>query len=317
MHNVHDQYAKDTLTALLGPVGPVELEKEVRSEAQRIDLFFTPAPGRLVGLAALGLLGRLTRRPCSLEHFHNTPDGMALVACLRKHLQLCHVLSLEPEPPPMVPLVWVLSSGRPDSGLRGIGLTQGRGWPRGVYLSPPLLRLGVVAINELRETPDTLLLRLLGAGRTLKRAAAELRRMPPDAPEVRVVLPILIRYHLAAATDPEQTSEDKEFAMSTQDVVAMWEQRVRQEEQRLRQEAIAQCQEKFASEVQALTSEAQALASEAQETLRLLYEVRFGPPPASVRARLDRVSDPLELARLRELIGRAPKEQIDRELAGA
>jgi hypothetical protein len=249
---------------------------------------------------------------------------MAIVACLRKHLQLCHVLSLEPEAPAMVPLVWVLSSGRPDSGLRGIGLIQGRGWPRGVYLSPPLLRLGVVAINELRETPDTLLLRLLGAGRTLKRAAAELRRMPPDAPEVRVVLPILIRYHLAAATDPEQTSEDKEFAMSTQDVVAMWEQRVRQEEQRLRQEAIAQCQEKFASEVQALaseaqalTAEAQALASEAQETLRLLYEVRFGPPPESVRARLDRVSDPRELARLRELIGRAPKEQIDRELAGA
>ena len=294
MRNIYDQYAKDTLRALLTPVGPLDIEKEVRPEAQRVDLFFTPARDRIAKLTLLGLLGRLTRRPCSLEHFHNTPAGLIIIECLRKHLNLCHLLSLEPIPPPAMPLVWVLSSGRPDGALAGLGLTQGRGWPRGVYLAPSLLRLGVVAINELREERDTLLLRLLGSGRTLKRATAELRRLPPDALEVQVVLPILIRYHLEAATDPDRTSEDKEFLMSTQDVVAMWEQRVRQE---------------------GLDKGRQEMAVAARQALLVLYEVRFGlPAPEVVRARLNETSDPGVLGRWIELVGRAPRNEVDQVL---
>ena len=197
-----------------------------------------------------------------------------------------------------MPRVWVLSSGRPDSALRGIAMQQGRDWPRGIYLAPPLLRLGVVAINELREERGTLLLRLLGAGRTLRRATEELRRLPPDALEVQVVLPILIRYHLAAATDPDRTNEAKEFLMSTQDIVAMWEQR-------LRQEATEKGIEKGIEK--GLTA--------ARRMLLAIYEARFGSAPEGVRARVTKESDLDVLTRWSDLVVRASQEEVDRVLA--
>jgi hypothetical protein len=63
-----------------------------------------------------------------------------------------------------------------------------------------------------------LILRLFGAGSTLRQAIAELKALPPDALERRVMLPILVRLRFEVPADQEQqTSEDREFLMSTQD----------------------------------------------------------------------------------------------------
>ncbi|HSN98890.1 MAG TPA: hypothetical protein VLS89_11415 [Candidatus Nanopelagicales bacterium] len=236
MHNVYDQYAKDTLCALLTPAGAVKTEQEVSADAQRVDLYFAPDAARAGTLGPLGLLGRLAGRPCSLEHFHQPPSPAVLVGCLRKHLNFCHVLSLSSHSHSSdsserlpTPTVWVLSSGRPTSGLSGLHMQRAKGWPAGCYLAAPVLHFGVVVLNELREVRDTLALRLLGTGATLRRAVAELRRLPPDALEVQVVLPIMLRYRLAVPADPgEQTDEDKEVLMSTQDALGLWEQQVLQ-----------------------------------------------------------------------------------------
>jgi len=126
--------------------------------------------------------------------------------------------------------MWVLSSGRPESGLAGLRCEPMAGVPTGIYLAPPLLRLGIVAIRELPETRETLLLRLMGAGPTLKRAIAALKALPEDAPERAIALPILLRLRLDAPKDPaKQTREDQEFLMTTQDVVELWKQEVRNE----------------------------------------------------------------------------------------
>ena len=43
------------------------------------------------------------------------------------------------------------------------------------------------------------------------------------------MLPIMLRYRLAVPADPgEQTKEDREFLMSTQDALGLWEQQVLQ-----------------------------------------------------------------------------------------
>ncbi|HET7500719.1 MAG TPA: hypothetical protein VFK02_06940 [Kofleriaceae bacterium] len=42
------------------------------------------------------------------------------------------------------------------------------GWPPGIYEGPPLLWTRLVVVSELPVTPDTLLLRLLGAGQVLR-----------------------------------------------------------------------------------------------------------------------------------------------------
>ena len=77
---------------------------------------------------------------------------------------------------------------------------------------------------------DTLLVRLLGAGSTLKHAIAELQALPAEAPERRLALPVLLRLRLAVPTDPaQQTSDDQEFLMNTQDIVETWRREAIQE----------------------------------------------------------------------------------------
>jgi len=117
----------------------------------------------------------------------------------------------------------VISSGRPDAGINGLGFDPMPGGLRGIYESPPLYCTRLMVVSELPVTRDTLLVRLLGAGATLKQAIAELTALPAEASERRLALPILLRFRLTVPTDPaQQTSEDQEFLMDTEDIVETW-----------------------------------------------------------------------------------------------
>jgi hypothetical protein len=101
---------------------------------------------------------------------------------------------------------------------------------RGIYESPPLQYTRLVVVSELPVARDTLFVRLLGAGSTLRQALAELQAGPAEAPERRLVLPVLLRLRLTVPTDPaQQTSDDQEFLMDTQDIVENWRREAVQE----------------------------------------------------------------------------------------
>ena len=179
----------------------------------------------------LGLLGRITSGSGTLEFFHNTPGGDELTACLLKHGEFCHFVSQrKTSPPSPIPIQWVISSGRPDGGIDGLGFRPMTGWPPGLYEGPPLLWTRLVVVNELPVARNTLLLRLLGAGSVLRQAIAELEALPADTPERMLALPVLVRLRLAVPSDPtQQTSDDQEFLMNTQDVVETWREEAIQE----------------------------------------------------------------------------------------
>jgi hypothetical protein len=104
------------------------------------------------------------------------------------------------------------------------------GWPPGIYEGPPLLWTRLVVVSELPVTPDTLLLRLLGAGQVLKQAIAELKALRAEDPARSLALPLLVRLRLEIPTDPAQrTDDDQEFLMQTQDIVETWRQEAIQE----------------------------------------------------------------------------------------
>ncbi|HSK01895.1 MAG TPA: DUF4351 domain-containing protein, partial [Kofleriaceae bacterium] len=169
--------------------------------------------------------------PSALEFFHNTPNGNELAACVIKHGMFRHRLSLRKEPPP-VPILWVISSGRPKGGIEGLWLRamNVNDWSPGIYEGPPLLWTRLVVVSELRPGRDTLLLRLLGADRVLEQAIAELKALEAASPERTLALPILLRLRLAIPTDPtQQTSDDQEFLMHTQDIVETWRREARRE----------------------------------------------------------------------------------------
>lgn len=304
MRNRFDQLMKQALCALLLRAGTVETDAEVSPETQRIDLWFHHDPARAGALAGLGLLGRLVSRPCAIEAFHTTPRPTELDACHRKHMNFCHQLSTRaPSLPP--PRQWVLSSGRPVSGLKGFGCRRARGWPRGIYVAPPRLRLGIVVIRELPVEAETLILRLFGAGSTLKQAIAELKALPPEALERRVMLPILVRLRFEVPADQEQqTSEDREFLMSTQDAMEIWERQLRDEGLRKGMD-------------EGLRKGMERGLTAARHSLLLIYETRFGTVPLAVRARMEATSDLDTLMRWTERVARDAREDIDRELGAA
>ncbi|TMQ05127.1 MAG: DUF4351 domain-containing protein [Deltaproteobacteria bacterium] len=123
---------------------------------------------------------------------------------------------------------------------------------RGIYESPPLQWTRLVVVSELPVARDTLLVRLLGAGSVLKQAIAELQAPPAEAPERRLALPVLLRLALTVPTDPaQQTSDDQEFLMNTQDIVETWRREAIQEglQQGERKLLLRQLRRRFGAEV--------------------------------------------------------------------
>jgi post-segregation antitoxin (ccd killing protein) len=226
---VFDQFDKEMVRTAAEIHGPVVTDAEVWAAPRRIDLWFTPDPTRAPIPEYLGLLGRIIGGPSTLEFFHNTPNGEELKACLIKHGEFHHALSLRKVPAPN-PTQWVISAGRPNDGIEGLGFRPLKGWPSGIYEAPRLHWTRLVVVSELPVARDTLLVRLLGADRVLKQAIAELKALPADAPERTLVLPILLRLRLDVPTDPaKQTADDQEFLMTTQDIVETWRRKAIEE----------------------------------------------------------------------------------------
>jgi hypothetical protein len=238
----------------------------------------------------LGLLGRIAGGPTTLEFFHNTPSGDELAACLIKHGEFRHFLSLRRTPPP-VPIQWVISSGRPDGGIDGLWLRPIAGWPSGIYEGPPLLWTRLVVVNELPVARDTLLLRLLGAGSVLKQAIAELKALQTEAPERALALPILLRLRLTVPSDPaKQTTDDQEFLMDTQDIVEAWRREAIQE-------GVQQGRE-------------QGLKQGVAHSLVEVYEARFGAMPEDLRAVVEDTDDEPTLVAWLRLVGTRSADEI-------
>lgn len=290
MRTHYDQLCKQMMRIELEVRGPIETDAEVAADTRRIDLWFTRDPTRGPMPDRLGLLGRIASDSCTFEFFHNTPSGDELADCLIKHGEFRRFLSLRGVPPP-VPIQWVISSGRPDSGIDGLWLRPMQGWPPGFYEGPPLLWTRLVVVNELPVARDTLLLRLCGAGAVLRQAIAELKELPADAPERTRILPILLRLRLTVPSDPaKQTTDDQEFLMDTQDIVETWRREAIQE-------GIVQGREEGVKEGVA-------------RSLVALYKARFGAMPEDLRAVVEDTDDEPTLLTWLLLTGTGNAEEI-------
>ena len=309
-----DQFGKEMVRKALAARGPVETDAEVPADTRRIDLWFVPDPARAAVSNHLGLLGRITAGPSALEFFHCTPGGDELAACVIKHGQFRHYLGLRKALPP-VSIQWVISSGRPETGIEGLWLRRLRGWPSGIYEGPPLLWMRLVVVSELPVVRETLLLRLLGAGQVLKQAIAELKVLSAAAPERTLALPILLRLRLEVPSDPDkQMSNDQEFLMHTQDIVENWRQEAIQEgvkqgiergiEQGIEQGIERGIEQGIERGIKQGSERATA------RSLVDVYEARFGAMPEDLRAVVDDTHDEPTLRAWIKLAGTREAHEI-------
>ena len=88
----------------------------------------------------------------------------------------------------------------------------------------------VVVLAELPRTRATLLLRLLGAGRLLREALADLAALPDDAWEKSIATPLLVHFRLG--NDEPATNEEDDVSAEIRAWFEDYQQKLRAEERK-------------------------------------------------------------------------------------
>lgn len=293
MHNRSDQFAKNILRDALSRASSSETEVEVLAATQKIDVYCVPDPARAAERAQMGLLGELSAEPSLFEPFQGTPTLSQLRRCVNKQHTWHHELerraraaagapsrdtgreasALEEVP---FPALVTIGPGRPETVLDAYGckLLQ-----PGVYDAVWGLVLRVVVLSELPRTRETLLLRVLGAGRLLREALADLAALPDDAWEKSIATPLLVHFKLGS--DEPATNEEDDVSAE----IRAW---FEDYQQKLRNEAIREGRREGRKE------------GECSLLLRLL-RARFGELPAATVARIE-AADMADLERWGERV---------------
>ena len=159
---------------------------------------------------------------CSFEAFSQAPRVPDALRCLGKMLAIWEererkATSSGSGKDNPVPPMWLVCAGRPTTALEQFAFQLRSGWGPGVYrLLGAALPLGVVVVPELTRTRETLLLRLMGRGRTLREALEDLRELPADAWERPATARAIKVLRSAKAADADTAPDPEEEAiMST------------------------------------------------------------------------------------------------------
>jgi hypothetical protein len=186
--NLHDTFIKDWMKEMLSDFGTIEVEREISSEIQAIDLVFFPTDDAPYDRSTLGLLGRMIDRPCGIEAFRNTVPEWEICNCRHKRFvlsgELHRLARAKPtnRKTPLNPFLWILTPTFGDRLQKEFCVWTQPSWGPGIYFLPNPDHTAIVVIHQLPKTLDTLWLRLLGRDRVQADAIEELLALPPDHP---------------------------------------------------------------------------------------------------------------------------------------
>jgi Domain of unknown function (DUF4351) len=232
--NSFDQFSKQFLEEFLLPLGAVETSHEVSGEAQFVDVYFIPNLESTTTSPGLGLLGRIAQTPCLIEPFRNQPSSDEVRSCLLKlyqvHGDYRRRARREHENLPEVhlPQLWVLASSASKALLSGFGASPENDWESGIYFLSPSLKTVIIAINQLPCTQETLLLRLLGEGKTQRQAITEVLAFDTKDPRRSSILKLLASWKISIEVTEQVAEAEKELLMALSQAYLEWEQQTEQ-----------------------------------------------------------------------------------------
>jgi hypothetical protein len=310
MKNRFDRMAKNAYSEALAPIVDVKTGLETSPDAQIIDLWCEARNQRGVDrepLEELGLLGRMVREPYLLEPYSGTVTLGEVRQCVRKqdgrHQELQHRDASAWKVPPWL---WIISTGLPVAAL-GLGFEPCRAWPRGFYALPEPWRVRLVVRSELRRERATLLLRITGVGRVLREAVEDLKQEPEDSRMRRLLARELARMHCELLAEPGgNTPEEEEFAMSGEEMLREVEARARSQGER---DGRAQGEREGREDGLRWGRE-----EEARRMVRLAFEERFGPMPASLEETVGKIAGVNELERAMKICLTRTRDEVEQAL---
>jgi hypothetical protein len=228
----HDQFAKQYLEELLAPLGNVETSREISPEIRQVDVWFVPTPSPATAAENLGLLGRMATSACLLEPFRNPPSPAEVLDCQSKLNSVRSEMRRKARrertsfPESDWPHLWILSPSCSTRLLNGFGakLNPSGNWGDGVYFMPEFLKTGLIAINQLPVTEDTLWLRVLGKRGTQKQAIDELVALPQQNPYRQTILQILANWRITINESDNLSEQDRELLMNLSPAYLKWQE---------------------------------------------------------------------------------------------
>ena len=101
--------------------------------------------------------------------------------------------------------------------------TEDENWLPGIYFPSQLLLTGVIAIDKLANTPETLWLRILGKGIIQQAAINEVIALPEDDRKRYTILKLLGTWKITMEISNEIDVEDRELIMNLTPAYLEWE----------------------------------------------------------------------------------------------
>jgi hypothetical protein len=219
------------LESLLGKFISVVSQHEVQSPSQFVDVFLAEQPSKQTKQLmwnTLGWLGKMAEQPSLLEGFSHTISLEEARDCLRKQLTLYHSSHLPSESKKVgnstvprleqLPRLWLVSTGKPNTLIRGWGMVPLKGWPFGFYQTPPGFEVRLVVVSELPQERETLPLRFFGGQKVKKSLAGELLPLKKSDPMRLALGEMLVFWSIWVQDQPEQVAL-RRFLMNFQSVI--------------------------------------------------------------------------------------------------
>ncbi len=95
----------------------------------------------------------------------------------------------------------------------------------GVYRLSPILRMGIVIIEQLVDSPETMWLKMLGNKKTARSAFKSIKQLSPDRREKNDIISACIKYcvYLKDIPTDSLTPEEEDFMKTMQEIDAWYE----------------------------------------------------------------------------------------------
>jgi hypothetical protein len=121
------------------------------------------------------------------------------------------------------PFTWVLTVNCSEKLLKLCNAQLAEEFGAGVYRLPPILRMGIVIIEQLIDSPETMWLKMLGNRETAKSAFESIKQLSTERREKNDIISACMKYCVYLRDIPADslTPEDRDF-MKTMEQIDAW-----------------------------------------------------------------------------------------------
>jgi hypothetical protein len=222
-----DQLSKQYLTEFLEPLGEVRRQYEIPGEAKFVDVWFIPNPAAIAA-EDLGLLGQMAQTPALFEPYSSLPSRTNVRVSIMKLVWVQEderrKAKCDELPEDRVPVMWILAATTSRPLLQAANVLIDPHWPTGVYFMGDIVKTAIVAIDQLPVVPETLLIRVLGRGKTQTQAIHEVLALPSDDAQRPRILTLLSNWHIRMDIGELADVFQQEEIMALSEAYTVWEQ---------------------------------------------------------------------------------------------